>query len=273
MSITLLIIILLIVIYYSYRYGWWKSSVSYDVPRILMYHMVRPHLKGSKFNGLRVDPVMFEKHIQYLVHNGWNFYTMSELIDNKEKLPKKSIAITFDDGYEDNFTNAFPILQKYNVKSTIYLVVDRHNREWSSKRKSKNNTGELVKEPKLTDSQVKTMIESGLLEIGSHTITHDNLSNISQKQKHDEIYKSKTIIEENFNIECNSFCYPFGIIDINDWKLVKEAGYTNATTTEKGIDNLQTINPYLISRVTISGKDNFYAFKLKLRTGKRGVKK
>ena len=52
-------------------------------------------------------------------------------IEKKDNLPKKSIAITFDDGYEDNFTNAFPILKKYKVKATIYIVVDRHDREWS----------------------------------------------------------------------------------------------------------------------------------------------
>jgi peptidoglycan/xylan/chitin deacetylase (PgdA/CDA1 family) len=268
-----LIIILLLIIYYSYKYAWWKTPIDYKKPRILMYHMVRTHIKTSKFNGLRVDPNMFEKQIKYLVDSGWTFYTISELVQNKDNLPEKSIAITFDDGYEDNFTNAFPILEKYNVKATIYLVVDRHDREWSSKRKAKNNSGELMHEPKLQDSQIQTMIDSGLIEIGSHTLTHDNLSTIGSEQKYNEIYKSKTKIEESFNIKCNAFCYPFGIMDNEDWKLVKDAGYTNATTTVKGIDNLNSTNPYLISRITISGKDNFYTFKLKLKTGKRGIKK
>ena len=238
-----------------------------------MYHMISKHKKGSKFNGLRVDPILFEKQIKYLIDNNWTFYTMSELIENKESLPKKSIAITFDDGYEDNFTNAFEILKKHKIKATIYLVIDRHNREWSSKRKAKNNDGELMKEPKLSDDQIRIMIDSGLVEIGSHTLTHDNLSNISKQQKYDEIYKSKEIIENTFNIKCNSFCYPFGLMDNDDWKIVKDANYTNATTTKKGIYNLKDVNPFLISRVTISGKDNFLAFKLKLKTGKRGIKK
>jgi len=235
--------------------------------------MVRPHIRGSKFNGLRVDPILFEKQMKYLVDNGWSFYTMSELVENKATLANKSIAITFDDGYEDNFTTAFPILKKYNIKATIYLVVDRHNREWSSKRKAKNNSGELMNEPKLQDNQIHTMIDSGLIEIASHTLTHDNLAKISTEQKYDEIYKSKEIIEDAFSIKCNSFCYPFGIMDESDHKLVKEAGYTNATTTVKGIDDIKEVNPFLISRITISGKDNFYTFKLKLKTGKRGIRK
>lgn len=269
----LFLILILIFIYYSYKYTWWKKTTDYSHPRILMYHMINEHKKGSKFNGLRVEPILFEKQIKYLIDNNWTFYTMTELIENKEKLPKKSIAITFDDGYEDNFTNAFEVLKKYNIKATIYLVIDRHNREWSSKRKAKNNDGELMKEPKLLDIQVKTMIDSGLVEIGSHTLTHDNLSNIPKQQKLDEIYKSKEIIEKIFNIKCNSFCYPFGIMDKDDWKIVKDANYINATTTEKGIDNLKDINPFLINRITINGKDNFFAFKLKLKTGKRGIKK
>jgi hypothetical protein len=59
----------------------------------------------------------------------------------------------------------------------------------------------------------------------------------------------------------------------DDWALVQDAGYFNATTVEKGINDINEANPYLLKRITISGKDNFYAFKLKLKTGKRGVKK
>jgi len=166
-----------------------------------------------------------------------------------------------------------PILKKYKARATIYLVVDRHNREWSSKRKQKNQGGELMREPKLQDEQVQELVKSGLIEIGSHTLTHDNLPSLSKELKELEISGSKKQIEKLFNIECNSFCYPFGLYDETDLKLVKQAGYSNATTVEKGIDNIQQASPYLLKRITISGKDNFYAFRLKLKTGKRGVKK
>ena len=271
--IGLALFLILLGAYYSHRYVWWKKPVPYQHPRILMYHMISDPLKGAKFNSLRVSPEMFEKQLRYLTDNGWHFFTMSELVSRKEQLPEKSIALTFDDGYQDNVTNALPLLKKYNAKATIYLVVDRHNREWSSKRKKKNNSGELMAEPKLLDIQVKELLESGLVEIGSHTVTHDNLPMISEEQKHEEIIGAKKQIENIFGIKCHSFCYPFGLYDQTDLALVESAKYTNATIVETGISNLKETSPFLLKRITVSGKDNFYAFKLKLKTGRRGIKK
>ena len=272
MYVVFVCLLILLILYYSYRYAWWKKPIDYAYPRILMYHMIKEHTNG-KFKGLRVSPLMFEKQIKYLYKNGWHFVTMSELLTRKESLPEKSIAITFDDGYEDNYIHAFPILKKYNVRATIYLVVDRHEREWSSKRKATNSSGELMREPKLIDAQVDEMIQSGLVEIGSHTMTHENLKKIDSNKKVEEIKKSREIIEREFDIECNSFCYPFGLYDDGDWKLVQKAGYTSGTTTQKGIDDITQDNPYLLKRITISGKDNFIAFLLKIRHGKRGIRK
>jgi peptidoglycan/xylan/chitin deacetylase (PgdA/CDA1 family) len=235
--------------------------------------MVSSHKKNAKFNGLRVEPIEFEKQIKYLVDNNWTFLTMSELIEKKDNLPYKSVAITFDDGYEDNFTNAFPILKKYSLKATIYIVVDRHDREWSSKRKEKNSSGELKNEPKLSDEQISKLTNSGLIEIGSHTITHDNLPTLNKQQKIDEIQNSKIEIEKRFNIKCNSFCYPFGLYDKEDIQIVKDSFYTNATITTKGIDNLTKLDLFELKRITISGKDNMMAFNIKLRRGLRGLKK
>jgi peptidoglycan/xylan/chitin deacetylase (PgdA/CDA1 family) len=235
--------------------------------------MISNHKKNAKFNGLRVEPFEFEKQMKYLIKNNWTFFTMSELVEKKDELPARSIAITFDDGYEDNFTNAFPLLKKYNIKATIYLVVDRHNKEWSSKRKEKNNTGELKNEPKLLDEQIHELISSGLIEIGSHTMNHDNLPNLNVDDKRNEIYNSKLIIEEKFKIKCNSFCYPFGLYDKEDIQTVKDSSYTNATTTKKGIDNLAKSNIFELRRITISGKDNILAFKIKLKRGLRGLRK
>jgi peptidoglycan/xylan/chitin deacetylase (PgdA/CDA1 family) len=269
----LFLILTIIFVYYSYKYAWWTKTIDYNYPRILMYHMISAHKKNAKFNGLRVKPAEFEKQIKYLSDNNWTFFTMSELIENKNNLPEKSIAITFDDGYEDNFTNAFPILKKYNAKATIYLVIDRHNKEWSSKRKKKNSSGELKNEPKLLDEQIVELIDSGLIEIGSHTMTHDNLPTLNKQQKLDEIKNSKIEIEKKFNAKCNSFCYPFGLYDKEDIQLVQESSYTNATTTTKGIDDLTKSDLFQLRRITISGKDNMLAFKIKLKRGLRGLKK
>lgn len=273
MEYLVLILTALVIIYYSYKYAWWTKTVELNYPRILMYHMISKHKKNAKFNSLRVKPSEFESQIKFLKEDGWTFFTMSELIEYKNNLPKKSVVITFDDGYEDNITNALPILQKYNAKATIYLVLDRHDREWSSRRKKKNNSGELKSESKLTDEQVKELIKSGIIEIGSHTMTHDNLPTLTKHEKIREIFDSKKSIEEKFSIKCNSFCYPFGLYDENDVKLVEQAGYTNATITTKGIDNLNKANLFELKRITVSGKDTMLSFKIKMKRGLRGINK
>lgn len=66
---------------------------------------------------------------------GFHFVTMHELQENWGKHPAKTVAITFDDGYLDNLQNAYPILEKYQAKATIYVVVDRHDRDWSTYKK------------------------------------------------------------------------------------------------------------------------------------------
>jgi len=262
-----------IAIWFSYRYAWWRSNTDYRYPRILMYHMVREHISGKKFNSLRILPAMFDRQIKYLKENGWHSFTISEAITNRDKLPEKSVIITFDDGYKDNLINALPILKKYNFKATIYLVNDRHDRDWSGYRKSKNEGAGLKDEPKLSDDEVRELIKSGLIEIGAHTVTHANLSTLGNDDSHKEICRSKELIEKEFNIMCGSFAYPFGLYKNSDVLNVENCGYTNAVTTKNGIADLKNCSLFEIPRITISGKDNFLSFKLKIKTGKRGFGK
>jgi peptidoglycan/xylan/chitin deacetylase (PgdA/CDA1 family) len=258
--VWLVVFLILSMLWFSYRYGWWKRTIDYKYPRILMYHMVRDQISRNKYNSLRVSPAVFEKQIKFLHDNGWKSYTMSEAIENRENLPNKSVIVTFDDGYSDNFINAFPILKKYNFKATIYLINNRRD------------CG-LKYEPKLSDNDVIELVESGLIEIGAHTLTHINLSRTSDDESKKEICLSRKLIEKEFNIACKSFAYPFGRYKTNDKKFVFECGYTNAVTTQKGIADLRNCDLFEIPRVTISGRDSFFAFKIKLKTGKRGINK
>lgn len=271
--ISLSTILILLVYYFTIRYNIFSGSISYRYPRILMYHMVSPHKKNAQFNGLRVSPQVFEAQLDYLHKNGWKSFTMAEIIEHQISLPEKSFVLTFDDGYLDNYTTVLPLLQKYNFKATLYLVLNRHHNEWSIHRKQNHRTGELKNEPKLEDFHIKKMLESGCFEIGAHTLNHPNFIKLTSEETQHEIKESKRKIEALFSTKCVSFSYPFGLYKQEDWKIVQEAGFTSATTTQKGISKLESCNLFLLNRITISGKDNLLAFRLKLRRGMRGLKK
>ena len=266
--IYILILLLVLMIALSLKYAWWKPAVDWKRPRILMYHMVREHIDGAKFNKLRVKPAEFDRQVAWMKAQGFHFVTMQELQDNWGQHPEKTVAITFDDGYLDNLENAYPILEKYQAKATIYVVVDRHDRDWSTYKKAHHNSGELAREPKLNDEQVQFLAQSGVVEIGSHTLTHANLDKLDDAACLAELVDSKQQLEQLTGTAVNSFAYPFGIYSQRDVDLAKQAGYHNAVTTKEGIDGL---NPDFmqLQRIKISGKDSMFAVKLRLKLGKR----
>ena len=237
-----------------------------------MYHMIRKPLPGGRFNGLRVSPEMFEWQLRWMQKQGLRFLTMSELARGKDV--ERGVAITFDDGFEDNLTNALPLLERYGAKATLYLVAVRDDgRDWSVRKKAHHNTGELLKEPKLSDEQVRTMIESGRVELGAHTLTHVNLAAASIAEKKEEIRGSKWALEDRFQVNVNSFAYPFGIWGRTDRDLVEEAGFTTAVTTDGGISQCPFEDPLLLKRIKVGGKEGKYAFRLRLRSGRRSHRK
>lgn len=269
MVIYLFIFLLILVIAFSYKYAWWKPAVDWKRPRVLMYHMVREHIEGAKFNKLRVKPAEFEKQVAWMKAENFHFVTMYELQQNWDRHPEKTVAITFDDGYLDNLENAYPILEKYQAKATIYVVVDRHDRDWSTYKKAHHNSGELAREAKLNDEQVKALANSDLVEIGSHTMTHANLAKLDDVACLAELTQSKQALETVTQQSVTSFAYPFGIYCQRDVDMAKQAGYSNAVTTNEGID-LEQPDFMQLQRIKISGKDSIFAVKLRLKIGKRG---
>ncbi|MBP4313979.1 polysaccharide deacetylase family protein, partial [Acinetobacter baumannii] len=164
--------------------------------------------------------------------------------------------------------NAYPILEKYQAKATIYVVVDRHDRDWSTYKKEHHNSGELMREAKLNDAQVKQLADSELIEIGSHTLTHANLNKLDDTDCLKELSDSKQWLEQLIEKPVTSFAYPFGIYSDRDVKLAKQSGYSNAVSTMEGIDDEQP-DFMQLQRIKISGKDSLFAVKLRLKLGTR----
>ena len=264
--ITIAIILDIVLILFCLKYAWWYPSVSTKKTRIMMYHLISEQLPNKKKSGLRVSSHMFEEHLKYFSSNDWKFIKMSELdeYENKDKV----VAITFDDGYLNNYTHALPLLKKYNACATLFLVIDRHDNDWSVKKNSKHNTGILAKEEKLSDMQIQEMIDSNIFELGGHTITHPFLPNLTKDEKENEMISCKNILEEKFDTKITSFAYPFGIYSEEDINIIRNSSFESAVTTNEGVASMDSI--YELKRIKASGKDNFYAFKLRLLKGFRG---
>ena len=220
-----------------------------------MYHSISDHVENEKHNKWRVKPKDFESQLSWFHKNNWKSFTISELV-KLDTIPEKSFVITFDDGYEDNYLNAFPILQKYNFKATIYLVPNQKTNHWEEK-----NTRILSN--LLSEKQILSMQNSGLIEFGSHSLSHVNLSKIDDIQLEKELIGSKKEIEKIINKECEAFAYPYGKFDEKIVKAVENAGYKNATVVKRGLFKKED-NLFTIKRIGILGTESFFDFLLKV---------
>lgn len=209
---------------------------------VVMYHHID---KLDEHNVATIPPERFEKHLQYLREHNFDVLTLDELVDaikSQTALSRKTVALTFDDGYLDNFTNAFPLLKKYNVPATMYITPD------------------LVGQPGYMNwEQLREMQQSGIT-IGSHTRRHQYLPDASPEQWVDEIVNSRRILEEKLGVSINHFSYPVGGFNKNIKQLVKRAGYQSAVSTNRGYDRYNK-DVFELNRVTIDETDNFGAIR------------
>ena len=263
------IAIALLATYFSVRYAWWRPRVDERHARILMYHMIRERLPGGRFNKLRVAPAAFERQLRYLVEHGWRFAFLSELCERP--VPPKTVALTFDDGYRDNYLAAHPLLLKYGAKATLFLVVDRFDRDWSTTKKAHHASGELKREEKLADDELRAMLDSGAWELGAHTETHALLPSLSDEDRHREVCRAKHAIETRFDTDVASFAYPFGIYGDADVAEVARSGYRLAVTTDAGISTDLDADALRLKRVKVSGREGMFGFAVRVRGGRRGL--
>jgi len=239
-----------------------------------MYHMVRSHLPGSRHNKLRVTPDMFERQVRWLAASGWSFQSMSELLDADASPSEKRVCITFDDGYLDNLEQAMPILKKHGAKATLFLVADRAScPDWPAQRKASKAGSDLSREVRMNDAQVRTLLDSGCFELGSHTVTHPDLTQLDPEARKRQFTESKSTLEKLFGQTIRTFCYPFGLYSPEDPEMLRQCGYEAAVTTQQGIADMTTFDPMELPRVKVSGKEGMFAFKLRIRTGYRGWKR
>ena len=198
---------------------------------ILNYHKI-----DDTFIALAVRPEDFDAQMKYLSEHGYHTITPDELYDSlagNAELPENPVLITFDDGYEDNYKNAYPILKKYGFKGTIFVV-----------------SSFLGVYPNyITGDQAREM-DADNISIQSHTVDHKSMTDLSDDELRAELVDSKKKIEKELGHEINYMAYPTGTYNLHIANLVKEAGYKAAFTIKYGnVDKASNI--YALERVPV----------------------
>lgn len=212
----------------------------YTVP-ILTYHSF-DYGKGL----LSVSPENFERQMRYLKDTQYNVISFNELVEgikSKRKFPHNSVVITMDDGYENNFTYAYPVLKKYGFPATIFLITNLLG----------ENSGFL------NWAQAKEM-SGNKISLGGHTKNHVYLPSIGKKDiLWDEIDGCKKAIEAHLGLSADYFCYPLGGFTEEAEMLIKKAGYKGACATNRGGDHLNKYNVYELDRISVRNSNPYFS--------------
>lgn len=183
-------------------------------PPVLMFHDIRE----NPLNFMDVQVEDFKKQLDWIKSEGWQTLSMDEFISYVEEgknFPKKSLLLTFDDGYAGIWDYAAPELEKRNMKATFFIVP-------RSLDVKKGNY------PHITTEQLKILAKNPLFSIGSHSMTHPYLNQLNDEQKTEEIGHSKKILEEIIGKKVKSFAYPTGAYDKSVIKKIIFDGYSVA---------------------------------------------
>lgn len=184
------------------------SNEKYFMP-IFAFHNVADNLKKDPY-GMVVGIASFENELKKIKENGYKTIFVSELgsyLERGEKVPNKEIALTFDDGKNNFYTNVFPLLKKYNMKVSLYIITGVRSKNY------------------LTQEQIKELSQSGLVEIGSHTAYHQFLSKMSEADQLKELQNSKKYLDDLLGQNITVICYPYGVHNEKTKEIAKKAGY------------------------------------------------
>ncbi len=210
---------------------------------ILIYHSVRPYYPGitNLVKEFTVPPDIFDDQMKYLRDNGFTVVTFDDIstyFQNGTPLPEKPVMITLDDGWENQYVYAYPILKKYKYIGIFYVYPNaigaKHFLKWS---------------------ELKEMI-AGNMVIADHTQTHPELPKITDSALlKKEISGSKAILEKELGISVKDFAYPFGAYNDQSIQTVIESGYRTARTVHTGV-KADSSAPYTIDGIIITGDFN-----------------
>ena len=222
---------------------------------ILMYHYVSvpPEDADVYRRDLSVTPERFRAQMRYLAEHGYNVISLYDLnlaLRWGAPLPPRPVILTFDDGYRDNYENAFPILQEFGYTATFFVITSRLDEGHPSY---------------LSWAQAREMVRSGM-SIESHTKSHVDLRRRSPEFLYYQIQGSIESIEAHTQHRPRLFCYPAGRWDETVLASLRALGLWAAVTTEGGIEHTSD-ETLLMRRVRISGDTDLATFAVLLDWG------
>jgi peptidoglycan/xylan/chitin deacetylase (PgdA/CDA1 family) len=225
---------------------------------ILMYHHITNAPTHNMLDlSLTVTPNVFGQQLDYLKQHGYHTITFNQLFDflyYNGPLPNKPIILTFDDGYDDAYTFAYPILRKHGYSGMFYII-----------------TGKVGWKGQATWDQLCEMLANGM-QMGSHTITHRNMGEvwrISPQAAQQEFQQSRQDMQTRLGVIIQQFCYPTGepfhhekpVVQQAIMALLEQDGYIGATTDPPPVGMTQdSQKPFILLRVRVDGRESLQEY-------------
>jgi peptidoglycan/xylan/chitin deacetylase (PgdA/CDA1 family) len=222
----------------------WKPYTG-PVP-ILEYHDLGAPPEGAPYPELFVGRTDFARQMDWLEEGGYQAVTLEQVQEawyHGGKLPPKPIVVSFDDGYRPQFTFALPTLRKHGWAGVLNLKAEGSD---------------------LYESNVKAMIAAGW-ELAAHTIHHLDLTELGPAELEEEVAGSRKILQREFKVPVNNFCYPAGQFDETVIEAVEAAGYTGATTEISGF--AEKGKPFELARLEILRESHVAGLAADLKNG------
>lgn len=248
----------------NYQLTCFKRRHPKNIP-VLMYHKV-PDQDIDSQHRIFVNKTLFEKHMRWLKEKGFtalSFAEIKEFLELKRKpadFPKRPILLTFDDGYKDNLRNAGPLLKKYGMKATLFLLADKNLKGNSWDAYEGDTSHELM-----TEDERQQLVHEFPFEIGSHGMNHRRLTEMSLEDVAQEMIDSRLLLEAEFQRPVLAFAYPFGDRTEAITEVCNRVGYEFAVNTDRG--GLYVLdNPHSIFRVNIFPEDELTQLRKKTST-------
>ena len=205
-----------------------------DIP-VLLYHRI-----GDTEGPLTVTPEKFETDLIRLQELGYSTITLETfrryLVNSDIRLPDKPIMLSLDDGYLDNFMNAYPILRRYGMTAAFYII-----------------TSMVGEADRLTKGNIREMAANGM-SIGSHTVSHRPLGDMGDEEASNELSLSRTYLEELLQKSVDFIAYPKGSYNGSTGAEASEAGYCGGFSIVPGTCSRNT-NPFVLRRIPVFSYD------------------